>query len=475
MKESTPCLLPRVSSLPGPRGPKGDPGTPGQAGTSGVSPFTTTTSPFVMPAANAQVTVTVAVTSWVAVGQPIYVETAGSFVVVSVLSATSLRLLAQAATTNATAGTVIASGKRVVPGAQMTVDPSTLDGFGNRITALENGTGNGNRSWYSGSAPSNSGGALKIGDIWFDSANGNKIHRWDGTGWVDVQRVLLLPDFGLGIRPIVHVATLPTSGYHDGDFVWLTTDGKLYRRVNGAWTAAIPTGDLVGQIPGAMIVNGSVIADKIASNAVTAEKVGANQIITQSANIGAGIINDAHIANLSAGKVTAGDMQAVNIGYAGRIFNPAYSARKFRAVEYGTATTGSTPFAFGTGSNWSFNHMEPCRVVCPGHALWGQPGYTQTLCPDAAGVGLVQLQGRLIGYNGLATVYCQIPRLGQYVALAARNAADGDDAIVDCTRYITGLQLTDEIRFFVAPCIGSGSAPTAVTCRADIDVFCFNW
>ena len=52
---------------------------------------------------------------------------------------------------------------------------------------------------------------------------------------------------------------------------------------------------------------------------------------------------------------------------------------------------------------------------------------------------------------------------------------DGDDAIVDCTRYITGLQLTDEVRFFIAPCIGTGTAPTAVSCRADIDVFSFNW
>ena len=475
MKESIPCSLPRISSLPGPRGPKGDPGDPGASGANGVSPFTTTTAAFVMPAAGTQVTVAVANTSWVAVGQPLFIESAGSFTTTAVLSVASLRLTAQAATANAAAGTAIPAGRRVVPGAQMTFDQSALDGLGNRITALENGTGNGNRSWYSGTAPSNSNGQLKTGDIWFDTAHGNKIYRWDGTGWIDVQRVLLLPDFGTGIRPIVHVATLPTSGYSDGDFVWLTTNGKLYRRVGGAWTAAVPTGDLVGQIPGAMIVNGSVIADKIAANAVTAEKIGANQIITQSANIGEGIITDAHIANLSAGKVTAGDMQAVNIGYAGRIFNPAYSSRKFRAVEYGTSTTGTTPFAFGTGSNWSFNHMEPCRVVCPGHPLWGQPGYAQTLSPDGNGIGLVQLQGRLIGYNGLATVYYQIPRLGQYVALAARNAADGDDAIVDCTRYISGLQLTDEIRFFVAPCIGTGTAPTAVSCRADIDVFCFNW
>lgn len=467
--------LPRISSIPGPRGPKGDPGEPGSNGTNGVSPFTITTAAFVMPAATAQVTISVANTSWMIVGQPLFVETAGSFTVAAILSATSVRLTALTANGNAAAGTAIPTGRRVSPGAHMTSDTSQVDALGNRITALENGTGVGNKTWYSGSPPSNANGQLKVGDLWFDTAHGFKIYRWDGTAWVDVQRVISLPDFGTGIRPIIHVNTLPASGYNDGDFVWLNTDGKLYRRVNGTWTKAIATNDLVGQIDGAMIVNGTIIADKLGANSVTADKVGANQIITQTANIADGTITDAKIATLSAGKITAGDIQSVNIGYAGRLFNPAYSGRKFRSVEYGTSTSSPGTVAFGTGSNWSFNHMIPLRVVCPGHPNWGQPGYTQTLCPDTFGTALIQVQGRLIGYNGVTTVYYKIPRIGTYTALGARNAADGADAIVDTTRYINDLQLTDEILFYVAPCIGDGNAPTAVTCRADIDVFCFNW
>lgn len=464
--------LPRISSIPGPRGPKGDKGDPGTNGAAGVSPSTTTTASFIMPAANGTVTVTVLSTAWAVAGLPIYVESAGHFVVATVLSATSFSLTAQNSTGNVAAGTVIPTGRRVVPGARMTADTSQLDAFGGRITALENGSASGNRSWYSNSPPSNSGGALRVGDVWFNPSQYNRIYRWDGTQWVDVQRILELTDFGTGIRPIVKVNSLPTSGYVDGDFVWLTTDGKLYRRVGGSWTKAIGTGDLVGQIDGTMIVDGSLVAQKIGANAVTADKIGANQVITQAANIGTGVITDAHVSNLSAGKITAGDIQSVNIGYAGRIFNPAYNTRKFRTVEFDSVSFNA--HIFGSGAGWTFQHIPGLRVVCPGHPLWGQTGYTTTLSPDVNGTAIVQIQGRLVGYNGLATIYCRV-NSGGYVALNARNAADGDDAIIDTTRRLTGVSLTDQVTFYVAPCDGNGNINTSVTCRADVEVICFNW
>lgn len=464
--------LPRISSIPGPRGPKGDKGDPGTNGAAGVTPSTTTTASFVMPASNGAVTVTVLSTAWAVAGIPVYVETAGHFVVATVLSATSFSLTAQTATGNAAAGAVISTGKRVVPGARMTADTSQVDALGGRVTALENGSTAGNRTWYANSAPTNGGGALRTGDLWINPSQSNRIYRWDGTQWVDVQRILELTDFGTGIRPIVKVNSLPTSGYVDGDFVWLNTDGKLYRRVSGSWTKAIGTGDLVGQIDGTMIVDGSLVAQKIAANAITADKIGANQVITQAANIGTGVITDAHVSNLSAGKITAGDIQSVNIGYAGRIFHPTYSTRKFRTVEFDSASVNG--HIFGSGAGWTFQHTPGLRTVCPGHALWGQAGYTTTLCPDANGTAIVQIQGRLVGYNGAATVYCRI-NSGNYVALNSRAADDGDDAIIDTTRRLTGLALTDQVTFYVAPCNANGTIDTSVTCRADIDVICFNW
>ena len=201
MKEVVPCL-PRVSQIPGPRGATGASGNAGTNGSNGVTPTTTTTSPFTMPASAAEVTITVGATSWMAIGMPLFVETAGNFTVVTVISATTVRVQAQTATGNAAAGTTIASGKKVVTGAVMTSDSTVTNGLNTRITALES-TPQGNRSWYSTTAPSAITNVLRTGDIWFDTDDGYKMYRWDGTQWVDVQRVLQAADFGAGIRPIV--------------------------------------------------------------------------------------------------------------------------------------------------------------------------------------------------------------------------------------------------------------------------------
>jgi hypothetical protein len=469
--------LPRISTIPGPRGPKGDKGDPGTNGSAGVSPSTTTTASFVMPAAGGTVTVTTLATSWVVAGVPIYIETAGHFVVSTVLSAISLSLTAQTATGNATAGTVITAGKRVVPGARMTADTAQIDSIGNRVTALESGNAAGNRNWYATTAPSNSGGALRTGDIWYDTDDGYKMYRWDGTQWTVAQRSLALADFGTGIRPIVKVTSLPTSGYVDGDFVWLQTDGKLYRRVSGSWTKAIASGDLVGQIDGqTMIVDGTIIAQKLGANSVTADKVGANQIITQAANIGDGTITDAKISTLSAGKISAGDIQSVNIGYAGGIFHPsyitgAYAGRYFRTTEYGTSFADN--FTFAAGTAFTFTQPTPVTAYGPGNASWRLNG-SPAMCPDSGNSLGVQIEGRLIGYYGNILLYCRVNG-GQFVPLASRFSRDGDDAICNAFRRISGVTAASKVEFFVAPANGVGTISTNVTCRYELDVLFYNW
>lgn len=479
MKELVPCL-PRVSQIPGPRGASGTAGNTGNAGTNGVSPFTTTTSPFTMPAAAAEVTVTVGATSWMAVGMPLFIETAGNFTVVTVISSTSVRIQAQTATGNAAAGTTIASNKKVVVGAVMTPDSTVTNSLSSRITSLES-TPQGNRSWYSTTAPSAITNTLRTGDIWFDTDDGYKMYRWDGTQWVDVQRVLQQADFGTGIRPIVKVNSLPTSGYSDGDFVWLSTDGKLYRRVGGSWTKALATGDLVGTIDGTMIVDGTLVAQKLAANSVTADKVGANQIITQAANITDGVITDAKISTLSAGKISAGDIQTVNLGYAGAIFHPSYitntyAGRYFRTTEFGTSSADN--FTFTAGNAFTFTQPTPVAAYGPGNASWRING-SPAMCPDSGGNLTVQMQGRLIGYQGDILLYAKING-GSAVPLAAiyseaGNATTSKRAVIDSIRKLTGITPSSRVEIFVAPANANGDVATNVTCRYELDVLFFNW
>jgi hypothetical protein len=335
-----------------------------------------------MVAAGAQVTITVGATAWMAVGMPIFIETAGYFSVISIVSATTVRLQVQAAPANAAATTVITSGKKVITGAVMTSDSAVTDVLTTRITALE-ANPNGNRSWYGPTQPGNANGTLRTGDIWFDTTHGYKMYRWDGTSWYDVQKVLDLPDFGLGIRPIVKVTALPTTGYSDGDFVWLQTDGKLYRRVNGAWTRAVSGNDLVGQVDGALIVQGSVIAEKIGANAIVAEKIGANEVLTRSANIRSGLITDAHISTLSAGKITAGCIQTVNFGHTGQLFNPLYPKI------IGTAASGTATVSNGLVTGITLTSAGSGFGVSPVVTLSGGGGKDATAVAVITDVGTV--------------------------------------------------------------------------------------
>ena len=122
--------------------------------------------------------------------------------------------------------------------------------------------------------------------------------------------------FAAGIEPISVVNSLPSvSGYTGPSVVLLSTDGKLYRLVSGAWTAAVPTVDLTGTIAelqiaddavtnakiavdaiqGDVIAASAIVATKIAENAVTNAKIAVDAI--QGDVIAAGAITETKITN----------------------------------------------------------------------------------------------------------------------------------------------------------------------------------
>lgn len=76
-----PCESVPTTQVPG---PPGDDGEDGQNGADGVNAFTLTTADFTVPAELSNVTVTVADNSWMGMGQPVFIETAGFYEVVSV-------------------------------------------------------------------------------------------------------------------------------------------------------------------------------------------------------------------------------------------------------------------------------------------------------------------------------------------------------------------------------------------------------
>lgn len=71
--------------------------------------------------------------------------------------------------------------------------------------------------------------------------------------------------FASSVQPVqVFATTLPSSA-PDGTFAFLTADGKIYRRVSGAWVSTVPTVDLTGTIVTSQIADAALTVAKFAA------------------------------------------------------------------------------------------------------------------------------------------------------------------------------------------------------------------
>ncbi|MGY5775583.1 carbohydrate binding domain-containing protein [Rhizobium sp. LEGMi135b] len=76
-----------------------------------------------------------------------------------------------------------------------------------------------------------------------------------------------------GIKAVEVVSALPAAGNGEGRQVYLTTDGKLYRFHNGAWTAAVAAVDVNGTLNSSQIADNAITSGKLAPLAVDASKL----------------------------------------------------------------------------------------------------------------------------------------------------------------------------------------------------------
>lgn len=107
------CPDPVITAIPGVEGEQGAAGT---NGTNGVNAYTLTTASFVVPVTGNTVSIAVANSSWMTVGQNIFVQGAGYFSVSSKsssLQVTALYLIDYPANTNS--GSTISSGAQISP------------------------------------------------------------------------------------------------------------------------------------------------------------------------------------------------------------------------------------------------------------------------------------------------------------------------------------------------------------------------
>jgi hypothetical protein len=127
------------------------------------------------------------------------------------------------------------------------------------------------------------------------------------------------------LRPVEVVSSLPVIDLYQGRIVLLTTDNKMYRYTGSEWTAAVPAADLTGQITGTQIGENSITTSKIAANSIEASKIAAGAITAEKITAGA----------VSADKIAANavlaDKIAANAITAGKIAANAVTANAIEA------------------------------------------------------------------------------------------------------------------------------------------------
>lgn len=335
-----------AQNLPGPRGPKGTTGSTGLTGAAGVSATGTLQYPFVQPPVGDDVLIDIPTTAWLAVGQAIFIETAGYFRVEEIVSPVTARVTRLAIFDGfSDEAETISEGSRVSPAGYSINDPEVIAGLDSRISALEDRLPSEPAKTYRQSeAPT---GTIPDGSVWFDSDDNDKQYIWDGSGWAALGTAIQLDDFGTGLRPIQVGNSLPLTGTL-GDFFFLTTDKKLYRHTGIAWTAAVAAGDLTGTLPDGAIGADYIIAGMIAAGAINATHIGTNKIIVDgAANIEVAAIKSANIESMAADKITAGTIDSEIIKIKGST----------GAVQSDNFVAGSTGFRIKGDGSAEFNDV----------------------------------------------------------------------------------------------------------------------
>lgn len=165
------------------------------------------------------------------------------------------------------------------------------------------------------------------GQIKYDTT-ANKLYRWDATAeeWTDdifsiTSGSVDLASFAAGLEPISVVSILPSaSGYTGAKIVFLTTDGKLYRYVDGAWTTGVLAVDVNGTLASSNFSETLRPVEIVGSLPVTGNFVGRTVLLTTdgklyrylgsgwTASVNAtditGQVTNAQIEALAASKVT---------------------------------------------------------------------------------------------------------------------------------------------------------------------------
>lgn len=152
-------------------------------------------------------------------------------------------------------------------------------------------------------------------------------------------------DFPADLEAIGVVSVLPTvSGYTGPKTVRLTTNGKIYRLVSGAWVASVAAGDITGQLTDDQIADldatkiaGQITATQISNGAISTPKLAAGSVVTSKLAAGAVTANEVAAGTLTGDRLVAGTISSAYIA-SGAILTDRLAANAVTAAKISSGT-----------------------------------------------------------------------------------------------------------------------------------------
>lgn len=175
--------------------------------------------------------------------------------------------------------------------------------------------------------------------------------------------------------------------------------------------------------------------------------------------------------SIQAGKL--GTLGAIHLSTNGKRFHEQFPNILFANATFDAKT--SDPYVTGTGTGFSFTLPIPVRFVGPGHADAGG-GLYPIICPDADGFATILFSARIIGDSpdvDVLTVFVELNDSGVFSVLQAIASDDAGNQVGNGFRKLL-INIADSVKFYCAPCDGSGDIPVSIACRVELDVLAVN-
>ena len=129
----------------------------------------------------------------------------------------------------------IISASSAAASAQLTANQAASSATAAATAAgqAQNTANNKNTTWYTDTMPTGTG--HKVGDIWFDKANNNRVMTWDGDSWETTQDAWLAKEIADSKSLVYTQATVPPVEARLATTVWYDTSLGLDKIVQKYW------------------------------------------------------------------------------------------------------------------------------------------------------------------------------------------------------------------------------------------------